>query len=82
MRPAAADQPRLLTNVDPMTAGQTNTYVVYDDDATNNVQGFGGAWHAASGLRDRQRFRVTFGGGINQGHRIAVDPRTGAIYSL
>ena len=36
--PGSADQPQLLTNVDPVTAGQNNVYVAYDDDSTNNVR--------------------------------------------
>src|SRR5258708_26819537 len=78
-----ADQPWLLTNVDPTTPGQTNTYVGYDD--------FGGSpdmrVSAAIGTQPPDFVKdnvsgLSTGGGINPGHRLATDPRTGAIYSL
>jgi HYDIN/CFA65/VesB-like, Ig-like domain len=77
-----ADQPWLLTNVDPTTPGQTNTYVAYDDDSGNNLR-----VSAALGTQPPQFVTdkvsgLYFGGGTNQGLRLAVDPRTGAIYSL
>jgi len=78
-----ADQPWLLVNRDPTNATQDNVYAAYDD--------FGGA------LPD-MRVAVSFGvnppnftvdnqsgtstGGVNPGHRLAVDPSTGAVYSL
>ncbi len=78
----SADQPQLLTNVDPTTAGQNNTYVAYDDDASNNVR-----VSVALGTQPPDFVKdnvsgVYFGGGTNQGQRIAVDPRTGYIYTL
>ena len=77
-----ADQPWLLTNVDPTTPGQTNTYVGYDDDSGNNVRVSAALGTQPPNFVTDKVSGVTFGGGINQGHRIAVDPRTGAIYSL
>jgi len=80
----AADQPWLLTNVDPTTPGQTNTYVGYDDFNFSPVRT---RVSAAIGtnppdfVTDNQT-GATAGGGINPGHRLATDPRTGAIYSL
>src|SRR4029077_5605491 len=78
-----ADQPWLLVNRDPTNATQDNMYAAYDD--------FGGA------LPD-MRVAVSFGvnppnftidnqsgtstGGVNPGHRLAVDRSTGAVYSL
>src|SRR5882762_7747648 len=79
-----ADQPWLLTNVDPTTPGQTNTYVGYDDFNFSPVRT---RVSAAIGtnppdfVTDNQT-GATAGGGINPGHRLATDPRTGAIYSL
>ena len=80
--PGNADQPQLLTNVDPTTAGQNNVYVAYDDDATNNVRVSAALGTQPPDFVTDNVSGTTFGGGINQGHRIAVDPRTGAIYSL
>lgn len=82
---AFADQPWLLTNVDPITPGQTNTYVAYDDFVTNPPV----ATRVSVALGSNPPDFVTdnasgseTGGNINPGHRLAVDPRTGAIYSL
>lgn len=77
-----ADQPWLLTNVDPVTAGQTNTYVAYDD-FTAGVERVSTAPNSSPPdfTADNQSGNV-IGGGINPGHRLANDPRTGAMYSL
>ncbi len=77
-----ADQPWLLTNVDPTTPGQTNTYVGYDDDSGNNLRVSAAIGTQPPNFTKDNVSGVTFGGGVNQGHRLAVDPRTGAIYSL
>jgi len=77
-----ADQPWLLVNRDPRHPGQDNVYVAYDD--------FSGA--------PNMRVAVSYGsappffaidnqsgvstGFVNPGHRLAKDPKTGAIYSL
>jgi hypothetical protein len=78
----AADQPWLLTNLDPTTAAQTNTYVGYDDDNTNNLRVSVALGTSPPDFVTDNVSGTTFGGGVNQGHRIAVDPRTAAIYSL
>jgi hypothetical protein len=78
----STDQPWLLVNRDPTTAAQDNVYVGYDD---------------FSGSPD-MRVAVSFGvnppvftvdhlsgfstGFVNPGHRLAVDPSTGTVYSL
>ena len=77
-----ADQPWLLVNRDPDNPVQTDTYVDYDD--------FGGAPDehvAVSYGLDPPDFTVDMldgysTGGINPGHRIAVDPRNGTVYGL
>ena len=77
-----ADQPWLLVNRDPDNQEQNDVYVDYDD---------------FSGAPD-MRVAVAYGtdppnfttdslegfstGGINPGHRLAVDHRNGAVYSL
>ncbi len=80
--PGNADQPQLLTNVDPTTAGQNNTYVAYDDDASNNLRVSVALGTQPPNFTKDNVAGVYFGGGTNQGLRIAVDPRTGYIYSL
>lgn len=77
-----ADQPWLLTNVDPSTPGQTNTYVGYDDDSGNNMRVSVALGTQPPNFVTDNVAGVTSGGGINQGFRLAVDPRTGAVYSL
>ena len=77
-----ADQPWLLVNRDPTTPTQDDVYAAYDD---------------FSGGPD-MRVAVSFGvnppnftidnqsgtstGGVNPGHRLAVDRQTGFVYSL
>ncbi|MGH9764708.1 MAG: sialidase family protein, partial [Blastocatellia bacterium] len=77
------DQPWLLVDRDTAVAGQDNTYVAYDD--------FNGApdMHVAVSLgSDPPSFvrdnisGFSGGGGINPGHRLAVDPNNGFVYSL
>lgn len=77
-----ADQPWLLTNVDPLTPGQTNTYVGYDDDSGNNMRVAVALGTQPPNFVTDNVAGMTSGGGINQGFRLAVDPRTGVIYSL
>lgn len=77
-----ADQPWLLVNRDPNNLAQNDVYVDYDD--------FSGApdMHVAVSYGvDPPDFMIDMldghsTGGINPGHRIAVDPRDGAVYSL
>lgn len=82
-----ADQPWLLVNRDPIISSQDNVYVAYDDFGNGDrVDG------------PDMRVAVSFGanppdfhldaqtgnslGVVNPGHRLAVDPRTGFVYSL
>jgi hypothetical protein len=77
-----ADQPWLLVNRDPFTEGQENVYVAYDD--------FSGAPDmrvaVAQGTNPPDFTIDTLTGFstgfVNPGHRLAVDPRTGSVYSL
>jgi hypothetical protein len=77
------DQPWLLVNRDNATASQDNVYVAYDDFTTNPV-----TMRVAASLGvnppnfTRDNSPGVSGGGINPGHRMAVDPRNGWIYSL
>jgi hypothetical protein len=82
-----ADQPWLLVNQDPTNVNQDNVYVAYDD--FNNTDGVDGT---------DMRVAVSYGtnppnftvdsqpgnaiSGVNPGHRMANDPRTGYMYSL
>jgi hypothetical protein len=79
-----ADQPWLLTNVDPLDDEQ-NVYVGYDDfngapDMRVSVA-LGGNGNPPDFTLDNKS-GASGGGGINPGHRLAVDPRGGNIYSL
>ena len=77
-----ADQPWLLVNRDTTTATQDDVYAAYDD------------FNGGPDMRVAVSFNVnppnftidnqsgTSTGGINPGHRLAVDPSTGAVYSL
>jgi len=87
-----ADQPWLLTNVDPSTPGQTDTYVAYTDfgvtppnervsAAPNSSPPNFTADNVAGVSTSAVSCNVAFQG-VNPGHRLATDPRTGAIYSL
>jgi uncharacterized repeat protein (TIGR01451 family) len=77
------DQPWLLVNLDPTTATQDNVYVAYD-----NFSGGPDMRVAVSLGVDppnfvRDNLSGTAGGGfVNPGHRLAVDPNNGAVYSL
>ncbi|MFZ1700807.1 MAG: Ig-like domain repeat protein [Pyrinomonadaceae bacterium] len=78
-----ADQPWLLVNRDPVTASQDNVYVAYDDFSTNPVD----MRVARSAGVDPPNFALdvktgSSGGGINPGHRLAVDPGNGWVYDL
>jgi hypothetical protein len=76
------DQPWLLVNRDPTTAAQDNVYVAYDN--------FNGAPDmrvaVALGTNPPNFIRDGLSGfssaGVNPGHRLAVDPRNGFVYSL
>jgi len=87
--PGGVDQPWLLVNVDPTIPAQDNVYTAYDD-FTNGSNCGGDACiervSASYGVNppnftaDNQS--VTATGSINPGHRLAVDPRNGFVYSL
>jgi uncharacterized repeat protein (TIGR01451 family) len=87
--PGGVDQPWLLVNVDPTIPAQDNVYTAYDD-FTNGSNCGGDACiervSASYGVNppnftaDNQSGTAT--GGINPGHRLAVDPRNGFVYSL
>jgi hypothetical protein len=76
-----ADQPWLLTNKDPVTVGQTNTYVAYDDfaGAPNERVSVANTSPPAFVTDNISGFSTGF---INPGHRLATDSRTGFVYDL
>jgi uncharacterized repeat protein (TIGR01451 family) len=79
----SSDQPWLLVNRDPVTATQDNVYVAYDDFGTNPrdmriAVSFG--VNPPNFTVDNQSGAATTG--VNPGHRLAVDPRNGFVYSL
>jgi len=81
-----ADQPQLLVNPDPTTPTQDNVYVAYDDfSLVPNVHmriavSFG--VNPPNFTVDNQSGNSFNNSAINPGHRLAVDPRTGFVYSL
>jgi hypothetical protein len=75
----ATDQPWLLVNRDPTTPGQDNVYVAYDNGNNMRVAVSRGA-NPPNFTVDNQS--GTSAGGVNAGHRLAADPRTGRMYSL
>ena len=87
--PGGVDQPWGLVNRDPTTATQDNVYVAYDDftnglncgtdECIMRVSASYGA-NPPNFTVDNQSGTAT--GSINPGHRLAVDPVTGAVYSL
>jgi hypothetical protein len=77
-----SDQPWLLVNRDPTTASQDNLYVAYD-----NFDGGPDMRVAVAQGTNPPNFAIdnqsgTSTGGVNPGHRLAVDPVSGAVYSL
>jgi hypothetical protein len=87
--PAGVDQPWLLVNTDPTIPAQDNVYVAYDDftngnncvgDACDERVSVSYGVNPPNFTADNQSGTAT--GSINPGHRLAVDPRNGAIYSL
>jgi hypothetical protein len=81
--PGNADQPWLMVNRDPTTAAQDNVYVAYDDFGSDPR----GMRVAVSYGANPPNFTVDNASGnapsgVNPGHRLAVDPRTGFVYSL
>lgn len=77
-----ADQPWLQVARDPTMADQDNVYVAYDDFGGGpdmQVAAAPGNNPPAATL-DNQSGTST--GSINPGHRLATDPRNGAVYSV
>jgi len=77
-----SDQPWLLVNRDPTNATQDNVHAAYDD-----FSGGPDMRVAVSYGVNPPNFTVdnqsgTSTGGVNPGHRLAVDPRNGFVYSL
>jgi uncharacterized repeat protein (TIGR01451 family) len=77
-----SDQPWLLVNRDPTTSTQDNVHAAYDD-----FSGGPDMRVAVSYGVNPPNFTVdnqsgTSTGGVNPGHRLAVDPRNGFVYSL
>jgi hypothetical protein len=82
-----SDQPWLLVNRDPMTSSQNNVYVAYDDFSGGVGGGPPDMRVAVSYGVNPPNFTVdnqsgTSTGFVNPGHRLAVDPRTGSVYSV
>src|SRR5262245_11385647 len=87
--PGGVDQPWLLVNSDPTIPTQDNVYAAYDD-FTNGNDCIGDACNIRVSVSyganppdftvDNQSGTAT--GSINPGHRLAVDPRNGSVYSL
>jgi hypothetical protein len=77
------DQPWLLVNRDNAMAAQDNVYVAYDDfsGAPNMRVAVALGTNPPNFVRDNQS-GVSGGGFVNPGHRLAVDPNNGAVYSL
>jgi hypothetical protein len=86
--PNNADQPWLLVGADPFTPDQDNIYVAYDDFSFNPrpmrvAVAQGTSPPDFSGIDNVTGFSAQncplF---VNPGHRLAVDPASGAVYSL
>jgi hypothetical protein len=76
------DQPWLLVNRDPTTASQDNVYVAYDELNSNSERvAVSLGTNPPNFVRDNVS-GMTGGGFVNPGHRLAVDPNNGAVYSL
>jgi hypothetical protein len=77
-----ADQPWLLVNRDPFNEGQENVYVAYDDFSgapDMRVAVAQGTNPPDFTIDNRTGFSTGF---VNPGHRLAVDPSTGYVYTL
>src|SRR2546423_2928717 len=77
-----ADQPWLLVNRDPTTPTQDDVYAAYDDFSGGpHMRGAGSfGVDPPNFTGDNQSGTPT--GGINPGHRLAVDRPNGLVYSL
>jgi hypothetical protein len=79
---SAIDQPWLLVNRDQTTSAQDNVYVAYDDlQNLNERVAVSLGTNPSNFVRDNVS-GMTGGGFVNPGHRLAVDPNNGAVYSL
>ncbi len=87
--PAFVDQPWLLVNEDPLIPTQENVYSAYDDftngndcigDDCNTRVSVSYGVNPPNFTVDNQSGTAT--GSINPGHRLAIDPRNGFVYSL
>ncbi len=79
------DQPWLLVNRTTASATSQNVYVGYDDFSAGPDMRVAVAQLPANGVLNfnvDNKSGASGGGGINPGHRLAVDPRTGFVYSL
>jgi uncharacterized repeat protein (TIGR01451 family) len=76
------DQPWLLVNRDPTTATQDNVHAAYDDFSGGPDMRVAVSFgvNPPNFIVDNQSGTST--GGVNPGHRLAVDPQTGFVYSL
>jgi hypothetical protein len=77
-----ADQPWLLVNRDPQTPHQDNVYVAYDDFSgapDMRVAVAEGTDPPDFTIDNLVGFSTAF---VNPGHRLAVDPERGFVYSL
>jgi hypothetical protein len=81
-----ADQPWLLVNRDPTTASQDDVYVAYDDFGAGsppiNMRVAEATGANPPDFTVDNQSGTGGGSGTNPGHRLAVDPTTGAIYSV
>ncbi len=75
-----ADQPWVLVNKDPDHPKRQNVYVAYQSNPAMQVAVAKAAAPPDFVLDRQSGFETAFGG--NPGHRIAADPRSGALYSL
>ena len=77
-----ADQPWLLVNRDPANHDQDNAYVAYDDFNTAPDMRVAVSYGSLPPVFTTDN-RVGFStGSVNPGHRLAKDPKSGAVYSL
>jgi len=79
-----ADQPWLLVNRDPTTSTQDDVYAAYDDFSGGPDMRVAASFGVdpPNFTIDNQSGTSTGGDRFNPGHRLAVDPQTGFVYSL
>jgi hypothetical protein len=78
----STDQPWLLVNPDPTTPTQDDVYAAYDDFSGGPDMRVAVSFgvNPPNFIVDNQSGTST--GGVNPGHRLAVDRQTGFVYSL